>query len=84
MSVWMATIILGKVAATWGPLPYDLAECERRTAVIEADLDSRWESELATAPEMRINGRQLKREDVDMICLVAPARPDLGSPFPAL
>lgn len=38
MSLFMVLVVAGKIAGTWGPLPYDIAECQRRQADFQSAL----------------------------------------------
>jgi hypothetical protein len=38
MNLWMILYTMHGVGGTWGPLPYDMAECERRAAERQADV----------------------------------------------
>lgn len=41
LKLWVVLYVAGSVQGTWGPLPYGLAECWDRTAVMMLDLRER-------------------------------------------
>lgn len=39
MKLWLILYVGSGVGGTWGPLPYDMAECQRRADVMQAESD---------------------------------------------
>ena len=76
MDLYLVLALLGKIGGTWGPLPYDLAECERR----KADMLVQIEAGLVEHPEANIDGASYDFSDVHVECRFADARPELGAP----
>lgn len=72
MKLWFVLYIFGKVAGSWGPLPYDMAECEVRVAEKKTELDAGF----AAHPEPHmLDGKAVKRGDMTVGCLAQEARP---------
>jgi hypothetical protein len=83
MKIWFIVTIFGTISATWGPLPYDMAECHKRLAEKTAEIDQTFVSDkLATDERMRIDGRQITRADVMLGCVQSDVRPELGKRAP--
>jgi hypothetical protein len=76
MKIWFVVTIFGNIAATWGPLPYGMAECYNQLAEKSAEIDQAFVSDkLATDERMRIDGRQVMRADVVLNCVQSNDRP---------
>lgn len=71
MKIWFVLVIFGEVAATWGPLPYDMAECLNRIQEKEAELDDIFRNR----NEFQVDGRHLSRKDMMVRCELSMARP---------
>lgn len=69
MKLWLLLLITGNVGATWGPLPYDLAECRERAAEILDGIDAKL--------EVTLDGRVIGRKDLRMYCVLASHRPKM-------
>lgn len=76
MKIWLVVMVFGKIAATVGPLPYDMAACQARLTEQMAEVDRAFATRpLASDARMQIDGRQVTRPDIVMKCLVAAERP---------
>jgi hypothetical protein len=74
MSLWLIMRISGVVAATWGPLPYDMSEClERTKGIIEANKKAFAEKTLP------LEGSPLQNVDqLEVTCERLEKRPHVG------
>ena len=54
----------------------ELAECNARARTVEAGLDQAWiEKNLDTAEFMRVYGRMVRREDMEVRCIESADQP---------
>lgn len=73
MKLYLVMIVLGKVGATWGPLPYPRAECKLRAALLAGETDVKFKP-------IKVKGVLIKRSDIDYKCMVGD-RPNLDDPW---
>jgi hypothetical protein len=75
---WLVLTILGKTAATIGPLPGEMPQC---FAIMRAENDSLTVAfktkNLDHDPHMVVNGQHLHRSDMNYFCVVSKTRPPL-------
>lgn len=74
MKLWLAVYIFGKVAASVGPLPYGMEECEIRAAERSAEFDHGFE---ANPERVEIDGKAVERKDIRVACVEQADRPVL-------
>lgn len=76
MQTWIIVLIFDSIVLSVGPLPMDSAECEafaeERSAAISEAFDA---NNLKNDPRMQLDGRRITRDDIKVICEVAPSRP---------
>jgi hypothetical protein len=68
MKLWFILFHLGKIGGVWGPLPYDMAECQQRAADTIAEINER----AAAKPEIGV-----KPGDYTAECRISGTRPSL-------
>lgn len=73
MKLWFVVTIAGNVAATWGPLPYDAAECEVRRLNREIALDHEFAANGGVLP---VEGPLITRSDIVTKCVQSETRPE--------
>ena len=81
MKIFLVVTILGKVAASIGPLPGSFDACRSHVAAIESEWDERWkEGDLDSSNIMMLEGQRIHRKDVVAQCVKAHERPatDMG------
>lgn len=76
--LWIILTISATVSGTWGPLPYDMAECQVRVKENSYELDRAFEK----TPSLVIDGKVITRRDVKIGCFHLSDRPTLGAPDP--
>lgn len=79
MDLWLVLVVFGNVGGSWGPLPYDMAECQSRSADMIADI----RAGMAEHPDVLLKGRTPTPADISAHCIEADDRPVLGSAFPS-
>lgn len=75
MKLWLVVYIFGKVALSVGPLPYGMDECRERAAGKSAEFDEGFVRNEGKA--WVLDGKTVRRDDVDVRCLEAAERPAL-------
>lgn len=71
MSIWFVVTVLGNIAATVGPLPYDIAECQARLPEQAAEIDRGF----AAGSPILVDGHPVRRADIKLDCVRAKSRP---------
>lgn len=75
--LFMILYVAGKIAGTWGPLPYDTAECERRAAEGNAIIaQAKGKPEIIA--KMKATGATAPLEQWEFACEQRTVRPELG------
>lgn len=76
MNTWIVIYLLGVMASTIGPLPYDKNECARRAAEKQTEVAQTFIlKNLANNPDMVIEGKRITIDDVKIVCVVSDKRP---------
>jgi len=75
MKLWLVVYIMGKVAVSVGPLPYDMDECHVRAAEKVKEFDEGFERNADKV--WTLDGKTVSREDVKVECVETDVRPAL-------
>lgn len=70
-NLWFIITMFGEIGAIFGPLPYDMVECQRRAD----DFKTTAQGKAVTLKD----GTKVTGDDLDFYCLSAEAKPQLGS-----
>jgi hypothetical protein len=79
MKLWLLLVAFGQVGGTWGPLPYDMDQCQRHASDMIAEIHEG----MAAKPDVLLAGKAVTPADINTYCIEADERPELGSRFPA-
>lgn len=77
--LWLVLTIMGSVSATWGPLPYDMQDCQLRIPILSREIDKAFSQ--TTTPFKPRNGKDVTRSDVRVGCFYLDKKPGLGDQF---
>lgn len=73
MKLWLVILIFGEIAATVGPLPYDMQECVWRAADLAREADEIFAS--GRMDDQLVKGKHVTRSDLVHECRYAVIRP---------
>jgi len=78
--LFLIIVHLGAVGGTVGPLPYDMAECNRRAAEMTEQTAKAW-SDPATAAKLRAADPRMAPDSMTFECREVTDRPKNGAPW---
>lgn len=82
IALWMVLYHAGQVGAVWGPLPYDMFECDDRRDQMNAEAQRIAASGKAFSGDDLLPGDREKIADFRFVCEIRPDRPKLGEGRP--
>lgn len=71
-------MIFGKIVSVDGPLPYSMTQCVQEIAAKSVELNYTFQQDdIKNDPKLTIDGKQVTRESIILVCLEREDRPNL-------
>lgn len=79
LKLFLVLVVQGHVGGTWGPLPYDMAECMARAHMMKDQITVGYDAAIEAGKAAELHG--VLPEEMVPVCVMLPEAPKLGTPY---